>query len=516
MPLFARKPAPRTDRQRRARRRKTQQWRESVKRVGVPPLIIEAVSTLPRLRDASQQLLYGVAWLAWVSDERARQHKSAPDAFWVHHEELNALFGQSRFSAVNSQFSILAIAGGAKPGEARAYRLESDIDEVVTAALRAANQAVDRTVVLLPDDWHLAVRARPAIERDSLSDSSIWRATRIGLPVPVPGLDLLAALDDWLARADAAGMCAREGLLREVQVEPHAALTHLRQYLERFRWRLHSELPGRGYYTSTYRQTDTGRLQEVGYGLQGAQRVIKHVALHGFWSYDMSAAHISILRYLAATVGVAAEAAIDYSEHKVDRRREVHERTGVPRDIVKRGFTAMGYGSRQWDGDEDDDGDSITTELVRRYGELKGRDLAAAFWTDSYVKYFSNNYARVGHMVVKALSRGRWLRNAAGLVYNVRKRKEHGKKKDTWATRLAFILQGLEARALHAVVTAYPNEMLVLEHDGWTSRSPMNMEAVERVIEKALGFPLQLKSERISAPAILLHRTIKGSNAEAA
>jgi hypothetical protein len=480
-------------------------------------MVIEAVRTLPRLSDACERVLHGVAWLAWVSAERARRHKNVPHAFWVHHEELGTLFGRGRFSALNVQYTILQIVGQARPRETRAYRLASDIDDLVTAALRTANHAADLSVMVVPDGWLLA-KPPPAIERESLTDSSIWRATHIGLPVPVPRLDLLAALDDWLARAASAGRGARECQLRAVQIEPHTDLHYLRRYLERFRWRLHTELPGRGYYESKYRQTDAGRLQEVDFGLQGAPRIIKRCALHGFHAYDISACHISILGNIAPIAGIKAEAAVDYSDHKDERRDQVHQRTRVPLEIVKQGFTAMGYGSKQWDGwDEDDDCDSITMELVRRHGEQKGRELAAAFWGDEYVRYFQSDFERVGREVEKALRRGRglWLRNAAGCVYNGHDRKARGKK-DTWSTRLAFILQGEEARALHAVVTAFPDQMLVLEHDGWTARNEMSVPAVQRAIEKALNFPLRVEGKMISAPSILLHRTITALNVKAA
>jgi hypothetical protein len=53
---------------------------------------------------------------------------------------------------------------------------------------------------------------------------------------------------------------------------------------------------------------------------------------------------------------------------------------------------------------------------------------------------------------------------------------------------------------LHAVVTAFGDKLVLLEHDGWTSRAGLNRAAVEAVIFRGTGLRLSVESEPITAP----------------
>jgi hypothetical protein len=411
---------------------------------------------------------------------------------WVHNGELETLFGRGKFAELNEQYRALDVVGSPRGRLTRAYRVVQDIQDSVSTRLRAANDAGDLMVMVRPNGWQLRTPPQ-TINKTSLSESSIWRATDIGLAV-LADVEALARLDEWLDRAAAAGPASREGLLRAIQIEPHTNLEYLRKYLERLRCQLRAELPGRGYIASQYRQASTGRLFEVGPGpgLQGAPRIIKRCALNGRWAYDIDSCHPNIICHLAPLAGVRAEAMSDYVEHKVERRRDVAARTGLSVKQAKSGLLAVTYGSRQRFGDADD---AVTAEL--------GPELAAAFWADEYVRWFMRDLERVGRKIESDWRRGRGsIRNPAGCWYSTSRR--HGEqRKDTWSTRLAHIVQGYEVAALHSVVTAFPDQMLVLEHDGWTARSEMIISGLERVIAKAIGFPLKVEGTRMSLPRML-------------
>jgi hypothetical protein len=97
------------------------------------------------------------------------------------------------------------------------------------------------------------------------------------------------------------------------------------------------------------------------------------------------------------------------------------------------------------------------------------------------------------------------------MAYNGKQRVAN-RKNDTWSTRLAHIVQGFEVAALHAVVTAFGDKLVLLEHDGWTSRAGLNRSAVEAVIFRGTGLRLSVECEPITAPtagALLKRETIE-------
>jgi hypothetical protein len=88
--------------------------------------------------------------------------------------------------------------------------------------------------------------------------------------------------------------------------------------------------------------------------------------------------------------------------------------------------------------------------------------------------------------------------NAMGLRYSAKTLADG--EKDTPATRLAHILQGFEARMLWIVVTMYGEDIVLLEHDGWTARRTLDMDAICRRIREETGLDMTLEEERIKAP----------------
>jgi Domain of unknown function (DUF3387) len=369
----ARGPAPRRESQRRARRRRRRACVESVNRELPLDLInaaAELLVLLPRLSGATQRTVRGIAWLAYVGSERGRRHICEPDAISVHHEELEALFGRS-FARINEHLGLWDVVAPARKGATHAYRIATDIEEHMNRRLRAANDAGGVAVLVRPNGWVVRkVTPRIIVPRES---SCIWRKRDIGLPVPVD-LDALALLAWLLDQAAEARGSRRRDLLSALGAEPVSDVAYLRGYLERLRCRARAELPGRGYIAAEYEIADTGRLFEVGLGLQGAPRVIKRYALNGCYAYDIENCHPTIIRDLARHAGARLLTLDDYVENKENRRKELAKRLRLTKRQVKDALIAMTYGSRRrYDGIAD----AVTAEL--------GPELAAKFWADPYV-----------------------------------------------------------------------------------------------------------------------------------
>jgi len=454
--------------------------------------VLEAISSVPRLREQSPDVLHGLAVLNWMTFERGRRHETVPDAFSVHHLELEDLFGRDAFVQLNQALGVVHMVGQAAPGLTRAYRWADDVEDQVVTRLRAAN-AAGHSLEMISRDGTISRRSRlpAAIKRESLSARSIWHSSKIRLAVPVDVVGL-ARLDDLLAIIEALTSSERAAWMAALELEPDTNIEVLRSYLLAVRRRACDELPGRGLIVGEYEQVDTGRLFEIGPGLQGAAKIIKRFALAGRWAHDIECCHPSIVVQLAARQGLTCDAISDYVANKDDWLKTIAERTRLSRKQVKTGLYAIGYGSRQrFDGVED----AVTTEL--------GTHAAGALFADRQVKSFMRDLMRAGKAIEAAWprTRGGFLVNVACCAYSGRSRKLEGKK-DTWSARLAHLVQGYEVLALHSVVTAFPDEVLVLEHDGWTSRGKMDKTAIERVIGDRTGLKLAVKSELIQPPSV--------------
>ena len=55
----------------------------------------------------------------------------------------------------------------------------------------------------------------------------------------------------------------------------------------------------------------------------------------------------------------------------------------------------------------------------------------------------------------------------------------------------------MEATALKAVLDAYPEDIVLVQHDGFTATSLLDAKAIEDTVQAAIGYRLSLTVERI-------------------
>jgi hypothetical protein len=68
---------------------------------------------------------------------------------------------------------------------------------------------------------------------------------------------------------------------------------------------------------------------------------------------------------------------------------------------------------------------------------------------------------------------------------------------------LAHLIQGVEARMLKVVLKLYAPEIVLLQHDGFASKSRLDVRLLERTISEEIGYSVVLEEERIWVPADL-------------
>lgn len=486
----ARGPAPRTDEQRQARRQTRERCRAS--RVNdVPEDVFEALrDARPTICEEPERIQRGFACLAWSAHLGHRRHRQFPECFSVHHEDLTARFGRRKFHGLNARHRLIEVVELGRAGRAgytAAYRFLPDVEEAVRLHLRDGNDA-GRAVSMIR---HTGKRRRtlpPAIERESLrKTNSLWRDTNPVSLVPVD-LGALAALDECLHEIPALDRPARGRALASLMLKPGMDVGKLINQLARIRCAARTDLGGPGVIVHQYRQTRTGRLSATGVNLQSARKVIKRAALNGLFAYDFENAHIEIFRQLAQREGLELETVAYYLAHKNEVRQALAERNGLSHEETKVCLIQLGYGARRSMREKD------------AIPKVIGSERARILYRDSLVLALQEDLRLGRATILKAwrCQRGRIV-NAVGLPFKPRAGSD-GTLKDTASMRLAHILQGEEARMLHAAVNAYRDDIVLLEHDGWTSRRGLDAAETERLIAAETGFQMRLDGRRIEAP----------------
>jgi hypothetical protein len=121
--------------------------------------------------------------------------------------------------------------------------------------------------------------------------------------------------------------------------------------------------------------------------------------------------------------------------------------------------------------------------------DLVGPDAAKRFKDHPFVKALAADVRRIRPPIVESLPKhaGR-IGNAAGVYV----------REPSMGKALCHALQGVEVQALQAVVKAHGPDLVLLMHDGWVSRIPLDPRALESTIEDATGF--ELKVEQMQHP----------------
>ena len=63
--------------------------------------------------------------------------------------------------------------------------------------------------------------------------------------------------------------------------------------------------------------------------------------------------------------------------------------------------------------------------------------------------------------------------------------------------QLAHLLQGVEAKALEAAYSLYPEKIVLLQHDGFTSTKPLDTKRIEAAMLEATGYLLKVEQKVI-------------------
>jgi hypothetical protein len=227
-----------------------------------------------------------------------------------------------------------------------------------------------------------------------------------------------------------------------------------------------------------------GRLYESNH-LQGITRHIRSVALAGHWDYDISNCHFSLIAQAVEPYGVEIPTIRKYLLNKKYYRQALQTTlqsvtsARVNPKHVKEAIISLAYGASL----------TYSPSLAELFEDSS---VYNAFRQNSWVQQIAAELTKCRNAILSRYPlRGsrRQVTNAMGL------RRSFPKGEDKKA--LSFVITGMEARILDAVLQRWGSEIVLCIHDGWVARTRIPIDEMELEILRMTKYRVRIEGGRI-------------------
>jgi len=440
------------------------------------------VASIPGFSGESRQHQFELSRMAWIGMTKSNQHSHVEHAMTFFYKDLNLAFGRSKFSKINSRLNFLNRTPGwsLNRGHTRGYFFSEHVRLSIEEYLARAPWD-STTRLLMADGKSLKSIPRAVASKDKAGVTTRAWVNAKGLnlvTVDLKALDrlkteLLTACDE-LRRSDVTASAASYPVLASVErvVNMIGKVSRLSM----------TEAAGSGRMAHHYEEATSGRLYPIGISLASAQTVVKDAALTGNWEYDIANCHYAIFAQMAKKSGHECPAIADYLDRKDDTRSAIATKAGISVRQAKTCLVALMYGARASSWHEN----AIPTEI--------GAEAAERLYLSPAFKALTADIAKARDVILSrcASSPKGWKVNAFGKSISGETSK---------AQQMAHLLQGVEAKALQAVINSFPDDVVLVQHDGFASRNKLNVAEVSDAIFTATGYHLVLEERLLEADA---------------
>jgi len=244
-----------------------------------------------------------------------------------------------------------------------------------------------------------------------------------------------------------------------------------------------NDKPGRGLLPQVYCEDQSGRLNCCsGVSLQHMHSELRPIVLAGTHEYDFENCHYRILHQKS---GIESPVIQHYIDDYKQVRDDIAKRCGITCENAKTALISLIFG-------------------VTRGRSTKLHDLPKLLGQDKADRLYADPYWIALREAVKE-SRQAMLAQAQGYVgggyrdgqtINIRGKGKKGKQ----AKILSHLLQGWEAELLHHVLHKYGENMLLLQHDGWTMQNYVDPAEIEALIKAKTGLVMLVTHTPMTKP----------------
>lgn len=444
----------------------------------VPENFIEALRRkIPGFKDETAQHQTRLAHYAWLAGTSRRKHRDLDGYMSIGHMDLEGSFGRGGFKAINERLAMFEVTGNWSLAKnlTKGYRLTDSVQAVKAKYL---NQITPKLTHLISLDGK-AMRTLPAALASKDMDevtATAWKEAKPLNAIPVD-LKRMVELRDHLEQmpANKSGHLFENATSEDVayRLEILGQLIKLAQ----------TTVAGKGFIAHRYAEGRTGRLYARGISLQTAPRIIRKAALHGLYDYDIENCHYAIFYQLAERYGHECRGIKHYLTHKKATREGIALRVGISQEQVKTCLLALMFGARLTDFESN----AIPDEI----GQVK----AMALYLDAEFAAIAEDITEGRRVILK-----NWPRRRTTLLNDMKKAVGLKAKPEV---RLAHIIQGIEAKALWAAIRLYPDDVVLLMHDGFVATRELDVTLIENAIYQETGYRLELDGGLITLPADL-------------
>ena len=439
--------------------------------------------TFPGFADESTQHQLGLARMAWIGLTKRNQHAHVKDAMFFHYEELDRIFGQSKFVPLNDRLGFFHRSAGWSQAKklTRSYTFSWNLTVAINEYL-AKSPWESATRLLMSDGKEVGTVPRAVASKDKSGvTTKAWVNAKSLSPVKVQ-LGALEKLKDELVDACVQWRKSEHTLGARSYPELDSILRCI-EMIDKTLVMAATTAAGESYMAHHYQEANSGRLYPIGISLAAAQTVVKDAALTGYWEYDISNCHYAILAQMAAKVGYECLAINSYLKNKEETRDEMAAQAGINRRQAKTCLVALMYGARATTWHEN----AIPREIA---------DTAAVerLYRSPIFIGLKEDVRKAREAILSGLvtTRKGFIKNAFGksIPSTVGPEKQ-----------LAHLLQGVEAKSLQAVVNSYPDDVVLVQHDGFVSSRRLDAGVLSAAIAEATGYVLELEESCLKADA---------------
>ena len=441
---------------------------------------------LPGFKRQPKDVRLALCAMIYEAPTRYRAHSHHDGYARFTWQELAQSFGRGRFNAINDElglFEILKEDGRESWSKAeertKAYMLTEQVATIRADYLKGVFKR-GATRLMTQDGKYL--QSLPASALAAKNKDGQNRRGFHGLPVtslvPVNLVQIKKLMVSIEARllAHEAGFVTGELFSAPPNIKflkaLHQDAAMLVSKARNVNW------PGRVLHR--YTESESGRVYADGVGnLQNCYRALREAAMSGLYDIDIENCHYSILAQMAAAQGYPCTEINDYLANKKKVRESLAAEFGISVRQAKDALIALIYGAKF---------------SVRETDALpiifNSTQLAKRIYQHPKFLALRDDIAGARAVVLKAqeVSR-RTIKNCRGLTIRLDDSNER--------QQLAHLLQGVEVTALEAAYRLYPKEIVLLQHDGFTSIRPLDTERIEAAMLEATGYRLEVEQKVI-------------------
>jgi len=441
-------------------------------------------------RKEPEEVQQHLARLIWDSNIKRRQHTKHRGWMSITYQELYGKFGRTGFREVNDRLGLFEVNdtysfGSDRPQYTKGYRLTGKAQAARSGFLRSNVPRFSRLIG--GDGRYLRTPPKAVASKDMGGiTASAWRNTkfRSTVPVDIASLKKLRKQLRSIKKDMEAGHWSSDLWFGEKTPEQVDYCLDLIAQIIKL---AHTDI-AHGYVIHRYVESAEGRLYAKSINLCTTPRAVKQAALHGLWEYDFENCHYAIFRYLAGEAGMDCPYIDGYLAHKKAVREHIAASVGISEEQAKTCLLAIMYGARESEWHEAAIPMTVGDKAERLYRhplfsglvqEIRAcRTAILEQWPDK------------GRTTYK---------NAVG---------KRIKKTETKEQIQAHLIQGIEAKMLKIVVDLYPEDILLLQHDGFAASRQLDKGLIEARIKEATGIDMVLEEARIQVvPEIIFSKT---------